>query len=91
MSSFEIFVAFESCNWFVLKSFFFRDSLTDSRFRFFRIILVMFGQRLLYVIAKGMRMLIDVSFYVIRVRISLWQLAICEAFWQFANAVLRFF
>ena len=91
MSSFEIFVAFESCNWFVLKSFFFRDSLTDSRFRFFRIILVMFGQHLLYVIAKGMRMLIDVSFYVIRVRISLWQLAICEAFWQFANAVLRFF
>ena len=65
--------------------------LTDSRFRFFRIILVMFGQRLLYVIAKGMCMLIDVSFYVIRVRISLWQLAICEAFWQFANAVLRFF
>ena len=37
--------------------------LTDSRFRFFRIILVMFGQHLLYVIAKGMRMLIDVSFF----------------------------
>ena len=70
---------------------FFRDSLTDSRFWFFRIILVIFGQHLLYVIAKGMRMLIDVSFYVTRVRISRSQLAICEAFWQFANAFLRFF
>ena len=41
---------------------FFRDSLTDSMFQFFRIILLMFGKSRLYVIVKGMRAVIDVSF-----------------------------
>ena len=33
-------------------------------FQFFRIILLMFGKSRLYVIAKGMRAVIDVSFFV---------------------------
>ena len=57
----EIFFAFKSCNWFVLKKCF-SYSLTDNIFHFFRIILLMFGKYRLYVIAKGMRELIGVPF-----------------------------
>ena len=40
----------------------FRDSVTDIMFHFFQIILLTFGKNLLYVIAKGMCVLIGVSF-----------------------------
>ena len=55
----QIFVVFES--WFFFE-FFFRDSLTDSMFQFFRIILLMFGNNRLHVIAKETRVRIDLSF-----------------------------
>ena len=51
------------CVWkLVLFWIFFRDSLTDSMFQFFRIILLMFGNNRLHVIAKETRVRIDLSF-----------------------------
>ena len=57
----ELFVAFESCNWFVLKIFF-SNSLADSMFQFVWIILLMFGKNRLNIIANWMRVFIVVPF-----------------------------
>ena len=66
----ELFVAFESCNWFVLKIFF-SNSLADSMFQFVWIILLMFGKNRLNIIANWMRVFIVVPFLLPFISLSL--------------------